>query len=847
METAMNVTKHLKRLHNGLLLGFLLLAILVGGLGYYHHLAQQERLKTDRQRDLLGIAAEKAHFVSAWRSQQYLDGRRLTGDQTLRRLSNAYFRRDRDAKAGKEMRIWLESLADNHHYRCVHLLDDSGNEALAVARGYAPPESHVADDVKKAFLNRDVLFTSLHFSSADGKPLFGMIVPLFDADDVSLPTGALYIRIDPEWFLFPFLQRHTMVSRSMETLLVGPVDGQHLYLSRPRFWPKGLLRRITEHDRERIRSSEVKGETAHIFEGKDYRDSPIIVATHRVPGTSWHIIAKVDTDEALAPLHRGTTIILVLSSLFIFAAGALVAGLFHRKDARLNRERDRAESTAHDMAERFRKLYEEHNAILQAIPDVILLLTTDQKIIWANDVAETDLGLDSSRIIGRSCDDIWHTRIDDGLLCPGRKCILTGVLERSLGWTPDNKLYDIRAVPVRDTTGKIIRIVETGRNLTEFHRMEAQLRHSQKMEAIGQLAGGIAHDFNNVITAIMGFAYILQMKIPEYEPERAYISQIVSAAERAATLTGNLLSFSRKHTAVMRHIDLNQVVRSMEKLVAPLLDEDIELRLTLSESALAIYADRVLLGQVIVNLVTNARDAMPQGGVISIRTMIEKGCEGKAALLDSCSSVCLEIEDSGVGMDADTLERAFEPFFTTKEEGKGTGLGLSIVHGIVKQHNGAVEVISEQVKGTLIRVRFPLSGGGGIETSHPEALPLPRGSETLMIVEDDDRIRKFLVELLSGAGYRVIDARDGIEAMERYRRHAEEIVLLVCDIVIPKKNGWEVHRELLKCRPDLKTLFISGYTLDALRKKGIDTDDMIIMSKPFPPPEFLAAVRNLLD
>jgi CheY-like chemotaxis protein len=216
-------------------------------------------------------------------------------------------------------------------------------------------------------------------------------------------------------------------------------------------------------------------------------------------------------------------------------------------------------------------------------------------------------------------------------------------------------------------------------------------------------------------------------------------------------------------------------------------------------------------------------------------------------LPDSCSFVCLEVEDTGVGMDADLLERVFEPFFTTKEEGKGTGLGLSIVHGIVKQHNGAVEVVSEQGKGSLIRVRLPFSPDGEIEASYPEALPLPGGNETVMIVEDDERILKFLVDLLSGTGYKVIEARGGIEALEKYRGHADEVMLLVCDIVIPEKNGRELHRELLKIRPDLKVLFISGYTLDALRKRGIETDDMIFMSKPFKPRELLVTVRNLLD
>ncbi len=964
----MSILKRIRHLPCGLLTGSVLLALLVGGLGYYHHHSQLQRQKFARIMSLVGIASEKANFLSAWRDQLHQEGRRLAGNDTLRRLSIAYFRNACDKKNIGDIRIWLESLANSQHFRGACILDRSGKTVLAAGKEL-PAEDYAEAESGKAFAKRDVHLAELHLS-AGGKPRIAMIAPLFDTKGSHPPIGALLINIDPEGLFFPLAHQHSRLSKSLETILVGTVNGQRLYLTRPRFWPEGFLRHINAHDLSRIRSVETGTDTPRVFEDKDYRGAPVIAAVRRVPGTSWHVIAKVDRAEVLAPIHRGSTLMLVISTLLIVAAGALVTTLCHRRDISLNRERNQAENRARDMAvrynafarqandaflvtdeegniveanekalstygftsseygamkiqdlyppdagadleeirmlllnnkgaiseslhkrrdgsvfpveisagtvevdgaryfqfiirdttereeaqqllrgeeQRFRKLYEEHSAILLAIPDVVLLLDSDRKVIWANSVATKELGLDSSRIIGKSCDDVWHARIGAGHICPGRKCMSTGELEQSFGWTPDKKLYDIRAVPVRDTEGRIIRIVETGRNMTEFQRMEEQLRQSQKMETVGQLAGGIAHDFNNIITAIMGFAYILQMKVPDDFPERSCISNIVSAAERAAALTGSLLSFSRKHTAVMRHIDLNEVVRSTERLVTTLLDKDIELHIVSSKAPIVVYADDVLMGQVILNLATNARDAMPGGGIVTIRALMDPELNVSGASDQPPLTACLEIEDTGSGMDGETMERVFEPFFTTKESGKGTGLGLAMVQGIVRQHNGTVEVFSEKEKGTLIRVRLPLSTGVTIGEHPSLSSHLPGGSETLMLVEDDERIRKYLAELLSSNGYKVIDARDGSEALERYRAHAEEVELLVSDIIIPRKNGGELHREFLKIKPDLKTLFLSGYPTEALRKKGIDTDNMLIMSKPFAPREFLNTIRTLLD
>lgn len=493
---------------------------------------------------------------------------------------------------------------------------------------------------------------------------------------------------------------------------------------------------------------------------------------------------------------------------------------------------------------------EQYCPILEAIPDSVLLLTPDRKIVWTNAAAGARLGLEPAGLIGRYCHEVWHHRIGDGVCCPGRQCVSTGMIEASRGWTRDQQEFDIRAVPLKGTYGAVVCVVEIGREVTELHRIETQIRQSQKMELIGQLTGGIAHDFNNLLTAIMGFSYILQMKIPEHRPERVHLSRIISAAERAAVLTESLLSLSRKHTLVMSHVDLNQIVGGIEELLARLLGEDIELRITLSGTALPVSADRVLLGQVLLNLATNARDAMPRGGVLEIRTAAGRdgdrpGAEGEDAVPDEL--VILEVEDSGTGMDSGTAARVFEPFFTTKEDGKGTGLGLTIVQGIVRQHGGRIAVTSEPGRGTLFRVLLPRDAGGLTEPFRPAPPPPVGGSDVVLLVEDDYHTRDFVRELLSDYGYRVIEARDGREGVKRFLEQPDQISLLISDLVGPDKNGTQVYNELLMSRPDLKALFITGYPFEELLKRGIDTGDVPVLLKPFDPLEFLARVRSLLD
>jgi signal transduction histidine kinase/CheY-like chemotaxis protein len=384
----------------------------------------------------------------------------------------------------------------------------------------------------------------------------------------------------------------------------------------------------------------------------------------------------------------------------------------------------------------------------------------------------------------------------------------------------------------------------------EKGELEEQLRHSQKMEAIGTLAGGIAHDFNNILTAIIGYSTLLKHGISDKGRHRAYAEQIIDSSERAATLTHRLLAFSRKQLINPRPVDLNDTIRGIEGMLCRLIDEDIELRFVLDATAPVVLADSVQMDQVLINLVTNARDAMPEGGMITISTAIATRNEGYGRQHDHSlpgDYAIITVSDSGVGMAEEIKARIFDPFFTTKEVGKGTGLGLSMVYGIVKQHEGIVEVVSEPGKGTSFSIYLPLDRQA-LEKREVAAPVLVRGgAETILVAEDDAAVRELLKEVLETNGYDVIEARNGEDAIDKFIAFNMKIRLVLIDIVMPKKNGMEVFEEIKRIRPDIKVLFLSGYTREVLGRKGMLEEGFQVITKPVQPGDFLVRLRAMLD
>ncbi|MCL5236404.1 MAG: PAS domain S-box protein [Nitrospirae bacterium] len=409
----------------------------------------------------------------------------------------------------------------------------------------------------------------------------------------------------------------------------------------------------------------------------------------------------------------------------------------------------------------------------------------------------------------------------------------------------------ITATAVYDAKGDIVAYRGIIRDITSQKRLEQQLLHAQKMEAIGQLAGGVAHDFNNILTAIIGYANILLMKLGRDDPLKNYVAHILESSEKASSLTKSLLTFGRKQIINMAPVDLDEIVRRVERLLSRLIGEDVELRVSLAGKALTIMADSGQVEQVLMNLATNARDAMPEGGRLTISTeLIELDIEftrrhryGEPGLY-----AALSVTDTGGGIDAKTKERIFEPFFTTKEVGKGTGLGLSIVYGIVKQHNGYINVYSELGKGAAFKIYLPLVGSD-IGKTEPEAgiIAVKGGDETILVAEDNEKVRGLTKTVLGEFGYTVIEAVDGNDAVRKFMENRDKVQLLLLDVVMPEKNGREAYEEIKAVWPDIKVIFTSGYTADIITRKGVPEGALDFISKPAPPRELLIKVREVLD
>lgn len=390
-------------------------------------------------------------------------------------------------------------------------------------------------------------------------------------------------------------------------------------------------------------------------------------------------------------------------------------------------------------------------------------------------------------------------------------------------------------------------------DITERNMLEDQLRQSQKMEALGTLTSGVAHDFNNILTAIIGYGNLLQMKINKDDPLKVYIDQILSSAERAVNLNQSLLAFSRKQIINPQPVKLNDIVRRAEKLLMRLIGEDIEFKTMMSEE-ITIFADSGQIEQVLMNLCTNARDAMPKGGLLTIETgsmRLDAEFIRTHGYGETGTYAVISVTDTGTGMDKTTVERIFEPFFTTKEMGRGTGLGLAIAYGIVKQHNGYINVYSEPDSGTTFRIYLPVfEPHSDIPVRLPEtsdSVEITGGTETVFLAEDDPDVRGFTKELLTEYGYKVVEAADGEDAVLRFAENRDSIRLVILDVVMPKKNGREVYNEILKTAPDMKALFMSGYASSYIQKKGIIDEGLNFMHKPVSPADFLKKVRELLD
>jgi two-component system, cell cycle sensor histidine kinase and response regulator CckA len=406
------------------------------------------------------------------------------------------------------------------------------------------------------------------------------------------------------------------------------------------------------------------------------------------------------------------------------------------------------------------------------------------------------------------------------------------------------RVFELRIAPCE------VGIMILSIDVTEGRKLEEQFRQAQKMEAVGRLAGGVAHDFNNLLSVIIGHSTLLLEELKPIDPLVEDLKAIKAAGERGSALTQQLLSFSRQQVLAPRVLDLNQLVADSERMLRRLVGEDVELVTSLARKLARVKADPGQMDQVLMNLVVNARDAMPDGGKITIETedvLLDSSYTTAHFGIEPGPYVMLAVSDTGLGMDRQTQARIFEPFFTTKEPGKGTGLGLSTVFGIVKQNSGTIWVYSEVGNGTTFKLYFPRADGMDVSVVESVQSAQLEGTETILLVEDQDEVRNVARAVLRRYGYNVLEACNAGEALLTCERHPRAISLLLTDVVMPQMSGRELAERLLRVRPDLKVLYMSGYTDNAVIHHGMLDSGVAYLQKPLVPEALARRVRSVLD
>ncbi len=510
-------------------------------------------------------------------------------------------------------------------------------------------------------------------------------------------------------------------------------------------------------------------------------------------------------------------------------------------------ERKKAEESMRASEERFSKAF-------RASPVPMSIVTYKEgRYIEVNESFLRNSGYTSEEIIGRTTTEIGIYRD------PEERSRLREILEQQGRILNVEVRRRVKSGEVRIalTSSEVITlngeqcVLTTTNDITDHKRLEEQLLQSQKMEAVGRLAGGIAHDFNNLLTAIIGYSQILVSNLHQADPMREQVEEIEKAGKRAAALTNQLLAFSRKQILQPKVMNLNAVIADVGKMLQRLIGEDIEMRANLDPAIGHVKADPGQIEQIILNLAVNARDAMLRGGKLTIETQnifLDDSYANQHADVQPGSYVMMAMSDTGTGMDRETQANIFEPFFTTKEKGRGTGLGLSTVYGIVKQSSGHIWVYSEPGRGTTFKVYLPLieESSDATETPAPMAESL-RGHETILVVEDEDLVRRLACKILQSHGYTVLEAADASEALLKYEQHEGVIHLVITDVVMPIFSGRELAERLTPSRPEIKILYMSGYTDDAIVHHGVLDEGTAFLQKPFTPDALLRKAREILD
>ena len=938
-----------------------------GLAGYLYTTAERRSFNTETRNELVSIADMKVRQVTAWREERLADAEVVQ----LNPFTARAVLEDLNTGRGRgEIETWMALLMKSYHYTAVSLWDRDGRRRLGLPAG-EPADDREREFVMQAIRGTEPILGDLQRDEPTGAIHMALATPFLSTSSPE-PFGVLLLKIDPEQFLYPLIQSWPVPSRSAETLLVRREGNDVVYLNELRHRKDTALKLRLPITKSQLPAARGAHGYEGSFEGVDYRGVPVLAAAKGVPGSPWLMVAKVDSEEVLAPLRQRTRFAVTF---FAVLAMALVAGimfLWPRQTAKVLRASE----------VRYRRLFEaakdgilildvETLMIVDVNPFLIDLLgypretflnkrfwelgsfkdvvanranfaelrekgyvryenipleTADgrrievefvsnvylvgnQKVIQCNvrDVTERKRAEDALReneqrlasIYNTVGDIIFHLAVEPegqfrfvsvnraflrvsglSLETVAGKTVNEVIPEPSLTmvlgkyrqaieentmvrWEetsdyPTGRLTGVVSVaPVFDNEGTCTHLVGSVHDITdrkraeeERDRLQLQLAQAQKMESVGRLAGGVAHDFNNLLTVINGYSGLLLGRLQADFPFRPDLEEIYKAGGRAAELTRQLLAFSRRQVLQPRVLVIDRLIEGMLPMLARLLGEDVEVCPGLRAEAARVSADPNRLEQAVMNLVVNARDAMPGGGKLTIETDVVEWGKRQAEShpgMHAGRFVMLAVTDTGVGMDEETKNRIFEPFFTTKGVGKGTGLGLSMVHGIVAQSGGYVEVYSEKGTGTTFKIYLPAVTEVSADAGSPAPVPALGGKETVLVVEDQEEVRGYAVTVLEAYGYQVVQAADAGEALLLCEHDGRRIDLLLTDVVMPNVDGRELANRLKTRQPGIKVLFMSAYSDDVIVNHGVLEEEAAeFIQKPFSPEDLARKVRTVL-
>jgi PAS domain S-box-containing protein len=825
-----------------LLLGvFVIAAIGIGAIGYRIYVERKWEAEHDIRKLMATAGDMKVRQVAAWRAERRADAEVVARQAGLMPAVQAVLAGRADRAARRDAQAWLDALRGGSNYANAILTDRRGKLRLASGT-ISGAASHYADLTREALERGAIVIRDLHRVQDPPSVHMAFNVPLRGPGG-GPPAGALLLRIDPGTFLYPLLREWPTPSRSAETILVRREGDEVVVLNELRHQhgaPLTFRRPLANNTTPAARA--VLGQEGQLT-ATDAWGRPVFAYARPIPDSPWHLVIKIDVDEVYERLRHSAALLSLAVASLIAAAGLGVGLLWRGQISRWYRQQYEYEMER-------RALLGHYDFLARYANDAILLLDEHGHVVECNDRATEMYGYSRQELLGT---DIRALRSPPALADFDRQWNHPDAA-KGFVYETENIRRGGEVFPVEVST----RLIEMEgrafrqsiiRDITGRKRLEAQLLQAQKMESVGRLAGGVAHDFNNHLTVINGYAELLLAEGTLDESVRDSVEEIHKASGRAAAVARQLLAFSRKQAAKLEVLDTNATVGEVESMLRRLIGEDIHLELALDPDAGAVLADAGQLHQVLMNLAVNARDAMPGGGTLTIRTARREVDTGLAALhpeLAPGPHVAITVADTGMGIDEEVRRHIFEPFFTTKEGGLGTGLGLATVYGIVRQSNGGVWVTSEPGKGSVFEVILPRAEGVASAAGEVSRPAVAGHGETVLVVEDQDDVRRFTGKVLRGAGYRVRETADAEDAQAICASCAGEIDLVVADVVLPGMSGRELGRWLAREWTHVKVLYVSGYSDKVFPRREMEEAGITCLAKPFTPEDLAQKVREIL-